>query len=244
MKFARFGRATALAMIASLGVHVQPGYAQEPVAEEGSTEIVIVGDNGSTYRLTADSLRDAAKAFRKHRPEYAPDGVMYFKLVDFSERSFDGLELYLEPRRRKSSQMSIDLPIDNQGRIVIPTELAVSADWELRSNQRNKSLQLAPLILSPESSIADRRLGNYRLQCRVSIAFARLAEPLRLLASMGDPCDNGKVAMYARSDRAITDATLGGFEGQLLREGTSKTYFVPWYDGTLSNDARLRLTYR
>ncbi|MGB3738010.1 MAG: hypothetical protein WA948_01520 [Pontixanthobacter sp.] len=38
-------------------------------------------------------------------------------------------------------------------------------------------------------------------------------------------------------------AELDGSEGQLVREGSPMTYFVPMNDETIPNAARLRLTY-
>lgn len=41
----------------------------------------MVGENGGQFRLTGDSLRDALRAFVRHRPEFAPEARLRFRVT-------------------------------------------------------------------------------------------------------------------------------------------------------------------
>lgn len=213
---------------------------------EGSDDIVVVGDNGGAYRLTGDSLRDAARAYSEHRATFAPDASLYFAVEAGDGGTLDGLSLYLRARQRGAdgSRAIVDLPIDAQGRFVLPLEIAASGDWDLRANRSRGGIRIRPLVLSPGSEIADRRFGDMRLQCRVSIAFARLSLPIRLLAGAVGPCSSRRVRLFTRAPRPLTAVTITGHAEPIDVRPDGLSYHVPLQDENIGNEARLRHIYR
>lgn len=213
---------------------------------EGSDDIVVVGDNGGAYRLTGDSLRDAARAYREHRATFAPDATLYFAVEAGDGGTLDGLALYLRARQRgeDGSRAIVDLPLDNRGRFVLPPEIAASGDWDLRANRSRGGIRIRPLVLSPGSMVEDRRFGDMRLQCRVSIAFARLSLPIRLLAGAVGPCSSSRVRLYTGAPRPLSAVTITDHPGPIDVRPDGLSYHVPLQDERIGNEARLRHIYR
>ena len=213
---------------------------------EGSDDIVVVGDNGGAYRLTGDSLRDAARAYREHSSTFAPDATLYFAVEAGDGGTLDGLTLYLRARERgeDGSRAIIDLPLDAMGRFVLPPEIAASGNWDLRANRSRGGIRIRPLVLSPGSSIPDRRFGDMRLQCRVSVAFARLSLPIRLLAGAIGPCSSSRVQLYTRAPRPLSAVTITDYAATVDVRPDGIAYHVPLQDERIGNEARLRHIYR
>lgn len=243
--------ALALAALPALASAQQPAPvaidSSAPADEaEGSDDIVVVGDNGGQFRLTSDALRDAIRAYRQHRPTYAPNSRLIFAVSAGDGGNLDGLTLYLRARRRDRDGVreTIDLPIDSDGGIEMPIDLVATGNWDLRANRARGGIRIQPLVLSPGSSPADRRFGDLRLQCRVSIAFARLSLPVRALAGAVGPCGSRRVALYTTARRAISAVTITGYSAPIDIRPNGMSYRVPLQDDSIGNEARLRLTYR
>lgn len=213
---------------------------------EGSDDIVVVGDNGDAFRLTGDSLRDAARAYREHRATFAPDATLFFAVEAGDGGTLDDLTLYLRARRRgeDGSRGILELPLDAQGRFVLPPEIAASGDWDLRANRSRGGIRIRPLVLSPGSSIPDRRFGDMRLQCRVSVAFARLSLPIRLLAGAIGPCSSSRVRLYTRAPRPLSAVTITDYVAPIDVRPDGLSYHVPLQDQSIGNEARMRHIYR
>lgn len=238
--------ATAPASARSASPAALPSDADSQPAATGSDDIVVVGDNGSLFRLTADSLRDAVRAYRQHQSTFAPAATLYLQVESGDGSSLEGLDLYLRARRRgpDGDHAIINLPLDAANRAVVPLDQVASGQWDLRSNRSRGGIRIRPLILSPGTTIADRRFGDLRLQCRVSIAFARLSLPMRALAGAVGPCGSNRVILLTRASRPISTASITGYPTPLTIRDDGVTYAVPLHDQTISNEARLRLTYR
>lgn len=209
-------------------------------------DIVVIGDSGNSFRLTADSLRDAVRAFNEHRERFAPAATLYFLVEAGDGGSLDGVNLYLRARRRdaEGDRAYIDLPLDADNRITLPLEQVASGDWELRANRARGGIRMRPQILSPGSAIADRRFGDMRLQCRVAIAFARLGLPVRLLAGAVGPCGSSAVSLVTRAPQPISAVTISDYATPIEIRADGISFVVPLQDDSISNEARLRLTYR
>ena len=213
---------------------------------EGSDDIVVVGDNGGSYRLTGDSLRDAARAYREHRATFAPNAQLYFAVEAGDGGTLDGLTLYLRARERSAdgSRTIVDLPLDERGRFILPMDVMASGDWDLRANRSRGGIRIRPLVLSPGSEIADRRFGDMRLQCRVSVAFARLSLPIRLLAGAVGPCSSSSVQLYTRVPRPLSTVTITDYAEPIDVRPDGLSYHVPLQDERIGNEARLQHVYR
>lgn len=249
------GLLAAVLLSAAGPAHAQPTAANgnvevstdsEPADAGDSDDIIVVGDNGNLFRLTADSLRDAARAYSQHRGTFAPAASLFLQVEAADGSSLDDVELYLRARRRGADgdRQSIDLPLDANHRAVLPVDQVISGQWELRTNRARGGIRIRPLVLSPGSSLADRRFGDLRVQCRVSIAFARLSLPMRALAGALGPCGSSRVTLLTRASRPISAATVTGYPAPLPIRDDGVTYAVPLHDQTIPNEARLRLTYR
>ena len=213
---------------------------------EGSGDIVVIGDNGNAFRLTADSLRDAARAYREHRANFAPQANLYFSVEAGEGGTLDGLSIYLRARRRGNDGIRaiVDLPLDERGRFVLPMVIMASGDWDLRANRSRGGIRIRPLVLSPGSEIADRRFGDLRLQCRVSIAFARLSLPVRAMAGAAGVCNNSNIGLYTRAPRPLSAVTISDYTLPIDLRPDGISYRVPLHDESIGNEARLRHIYR
>lgn len=231
-----------------------PASTPAPTASSARTEpapdveqdIVVVGDNGNLFRLTADSLRDAARAYQQHHATYAPGSALYLLVESADGSSLDGVDVYLRARRRGADgdRATISLPLDADQRAVLPVDQVATGQWELRTNRTRGGIRIRPMVLSPGSSLPDRRFGDLRLQCRVSIAFARLSLPMRALAGALGPCSSSRVTLLTRATRPISAANITGYATPLTIRDDGVTYAVPLHDQSITNEARLRLTYR
>lgn len=218
----------------------QPG----PVADD--EDIVVIGDNGGTFRLTGDALRDAAQAYQRHRVAFAPDSRLYFEVIPADGATLDGTTLHLRSRRadRDGDHERVELPLDSDRRFVLPTDVVIGGQWDLRSNRPSSAIRVRPIVLSTGSSETDRRFGDARLQCRVSIAFARLSLPVRMLAGAIGPCGSSRFAIYLGVRRPLDRVTISGYDQPLQYRADRMSFRVPLQDAAISNDARLRLFYQ
>lgn len=209
-------------------------------------ELVVVGQNGRPFRLTADSLRDAAKAFIGSRATFAPAAILMFEIRDLSAEQRAGLGLYLFSRKseKNGQHKSIDLAIDSENRFQLPIETLVAGDWELRANRSRGRLRIWPLVLSPDSTFENRRVGDFRSQCRVDIAFIRISAPFRVLVSTLNVCNNKGVQWFSKSRYALESAQVDGYNRSLVSPRDPTRYYrAPIADKTVSDNARLRLDY-
>ncbi len=213
---------------------------------EGSDDIVVVGDNGGQFRLTGDALRDALQAFVTHRSAFAPAARLRFSVKAAGNPTLDGVQVYLRDRRRlrDGTRAILDLPLDGDGRFELPADALSLGNWDLRVAGAGGGIRIQPLVLSPGSSIADRRFGDMRLQCRVSIAFARLSLPVRMLAGAVGPCGSSSVALYTSVPQEISSVSITGYAEPIDIRPNGMSFRVPLQDDSIGNEARLRLVYR
>lgn len=218
--------------------------APEPGAD--SDDIVVVGDNGESYRLTADALRDAARAYSANRARFAPASRLLFAVEAANGGSLDGIAIYLRAKRRNrdGERTIVDLPLDADNRIALPIDLVASGDYDLGANRSRGGIRIRPLVLTSPSTLTDRRFGDLRLQCRVSLAFARLSLPIRMLAGAIGPCGSSRVALYARAPQPVAGVAISGYGQPIDIRPDGLAFRVPLHDAAIGNDARLRVTYR
>lgn len=206
--------------------------------EVDSAEIIVVGDSGQGARLTADSLRDAAQAFVRNRAEFAPRSTLYLWV-----RS-DPAQLGFVLRQLHGDHLRHPLELDGANRLVVPVDLVRTGDWELRVQGAHGVPEIQPLVLSPGSELTNRRFGDARLQCRVSIAFARLSLPKRALFGAIGPCASSRVALYAKVPQAIAAAVIERPARVLELGPGAMSIRVPLHDKSIGNEARMRVTFR
>jgi hypothetical protein len=217
-----------------------------PAADTDDEDIVVIGDNGGTFRLTGDALRDAAQAYRRHRAAFAPDSRLYFEVIPAEGTSLAGTTLHLRARRanRDGDHERVELPLDSDRRFILPTDVVIGGQWDLRSNRPSSAIRVRPIVLSSGSIETDRRFGDARLQCRVSIAFARLSLPVRMLAGAIGPCGSSRFALYLGVRQPLERVSISGYDQPIQYRTDRRSFRVPLQDATIGNEARLRLVYR
>lgn len=103
-------------------------------------------------------------------------------------------------------------------------------------------------ILSPDSSEADRKLGDLRLYCRVG--WALLKDRFNFIQRAGfeaiGGCDSSRIGLYTSASRPLASAAIVAPDGASrpldILKGTR--YRIPVADKTLPDTARVKLTYR
>ena len=204
-------------------------------------DIVVVGNSGKAYRLTPGQLRAAAEAFLGNAREFAPAARLVWQVVPAS--AAEGLALTL-----RCGDDPLPIELEARGRFVLPLERLRSGKCRLTSNRAKKGggLRISPLALSPGSERDNYRFGDARLSCRVGASFA-LSEAgmmARGLFAMIGGCDSKRISIFLGGERAIAGVTIAGWKGPVELAKNGKAYRVPLYDKAISNEARVRVSYR
>ncbi len=213
---------------------------QAPAQAPDDGEILVVGDNGRSYRLSADQLRDMARAWRQHRPAFAPAADLTFKVEPRGDAALDGLALILS---NEDDGEALEIALDADRLIRLPVERMVEGKWRLRANRPRAGINLRPRVFSPGTDDRNRRLGDMRLQCRVWWAFANNDLPIWVRAggNLIGLCNSSRVALFATPEVSFSTARM--MPGDLPVEigGDRKSVRWPLHDRTMSNDARMVL---
>ncbi len=223
-------------MAAAAAAAASPAMAQENAPDE-----IVVTAQSKPMRVDARLLRVAARRFAEDRPVYAPNGVLRFELWRGGRRvAADTVPLTLTDGTR-----TLPLAIGTDGRIAFPA--IPEGKWYLLGPASAQRITLRPIVLSQGTGEAERRLGDLRAQCRVMVAMGKaqaslLALPLVGIFDLTGGCASRHFGFYYQVDRPLAAATVGGKALQLLPKGLS--YHAPLADRTLTNEARVHLSYR
>jgi hypothetical protein len=211
-----------------------------------NADIIVVGESGGEASLTADSLRDAAQAFTRHREEFAPQAQFQFSVEPIAGVALSSIAIRLRSNRRNAEggYDRIELPIDEQGRITLPAETVMTGNWSLRTSARAGTLRIRPIILSPGSTRFDRRFGDARLQCRVAIAFARMGLLARAALGTVGACSSRRVATYLGTPQPIEAVSIEGWTQPITVRDDRMSFRVPLNEASIPNEARMRITFR
>jgi hypothetical protein len=209
--------------------------------EEGGGDITVVGESGNGTALSADSLRDAARAFERHRAEFAPNARFVFVIEPQAGQTLDGADLRLRSTRRNRDDAYdvIDLPLNADGEFELPVAEVLTGRWSLRTSATAGTVRIRPIILSPGNSRFDRRIGDVRLQCRVAIAFARLGLLTRAAAGAVGPCNSSMVALISITPRPIESVTISGWNQPIEIRDNRRGFRVPLHEDSIGNEDRL-----
>ncbi len=230
-----------LLIAAPAGAAAQTAPAQSEAAAnpDDTGEILVVGMGDKGYRISADQLRDAARAWRDHRPSFAPQATLSWKVIPRDGASLDGLALILSERDGEE----IELPVGADNRVILPMERLLQGRWQLSANRQRAAINLRPEVRSPGTSDRERRFGDMRVQCRVFWAFAN--NEAGFLTRVGGGiigiCSSSRVGLYSRPDISFTTARI--MPGALPVETRSDGKSVRWplHDRSISNEARMVL---
>lgn len=211
--------------------------------DEGSAEILVVGKDKSKVRLSGDSLRDAAKAFLRHRATFSPEAKLNVQIIDASRPN---IHLWLRERTAAPGQQRqrIDLVQTEQGWFEVPAERLATGDWELRSDRLTQPIKIEPWVSSPGTTNARLRFGDLRLQCRVEIAFARLTPSGRLFSKIIDPCDSKLFDIVATPIWPIARAHIDHPALALKVSKNGRRLNVPLANKAIGNDAIVDIVFQ
>lgn len=210
-------------------------------AQETDGPDIVVTAPGKPLAIDAKVLRAAQRRLAKDRPAFAPRGRLRFELWRGGQRvAANDLGLVLTDGTRR-----LPVAVGGDGRFELP--VVPEGRWFLRGGVSAQALTLRPLVLSPDTAIEDRRLGDLRAQCRVAVAMGKaqasvLALPLIGMFDLAGGCAGRSFGFYYRVERPLAQAVAGGRTLRLSSKELS--YEAPLSDRSLDNEARVRLTYR
>ncbi|MEX5744475.1 hypothetical protein [Massilia sp. X63] len=158
---------------------------------------------------------------------------------------------------------NMPLPIDAEGRFVVPrSEAAEDAESELELNRKRHAYRTDPDIRTPGLPANQRRLGDLRLECKVTVAMAKEEIPTFVVLAIntiilrtdwcnffGDPDDfrwegvSKKAHFPFRSERPLAGAVLVDGNRSAKLEAKGKTFQVPIGNPNWSDDAVVELSY-
>ncbi len=230
-------------LCAGLAVMVaMPASAQD--VEPDGPDIVVTA--GKPLRLNAKVLRAAQRRFATDRAELSPAGALRFELWRGKARiPASTVPIVL----RDDAGRTVPVTVDGDGRIAFGP--LPEGRWFLTAPAQSQRMQLRPIILSTGTTAEDRRLGDLRLQCRVSLSMAKaqaslLAMPLIGMLDAIGGCESKRVQMFHRAEHPLASASAIGPAGpqalQLAKDGTF--YAAPLADRTLGNEVRVKVAYR
>ena len=233
--------ATLLAFAAPAAVLAQeaaPAAVPAPAEEIADGEdIVVTGMGGTGYRLTADQLRDAVRAFEQHKAEFAPDAALRWRVIPTTEA--DGLIVRLARGAER-----IEIPVDAAGEFILPAEPILSGDWRLQTNAGRRQIRIRPLTFSPGSDDNGFRMGDARLLCRVFWAFAnnQFGVFARMAFGAVGGCGSRRVAIWYRSEQPVASAVAGDVAFAVRDDGLA--YRPLLHDRAIGDEVRVVVTYR
>ncbi|QOY96223.1 hypothetical protein IM543_10590 [Massilia sp. UMI-21] len=157
----------------------------------------------------------------------------------------------------------LPVAIDADLRFVVPrSEAAEDADSELELNRKRRVYRTEPDIRTPGLPPNQRRLGDLRLECKVTVAMAKAEIPTFWVLSIntillrtdwcgffGDPEDfrwegASKNAHFPfRSERPLSGAVLIDGNRSAKLEVNGETYHVPIGNANWGDEARIELSY-
>jgi len=149
---------------------------------------------------------------------------------------------------------SLPLPVDADGRFTVPrSSAAKDADSELELNRKRNLYRIAPDVRTPGLPAHQRRLGDLRLECRVTVAMAKEEIPFMITVMINgillttDWCsffNTTKNATFSfRTEAPIRQALLVEGKRSALLHTRERSYDVPLGEESWSDDAVIELQY-
>lgn len=193
-------------------------------------------------RLTARQLRPALKVYRSGRTRRAPNSALFFETDTDARRA----GLTVSSLRLLAGGRSLAISADAQGRFTLS---GLSDDkWAIVGPCHDGALPISPLVLSPGTNEADRRLGDMRLQCDVGWAIAEQQVSLAAGAfrRVAGTCKGTRAALHAGSPRPIAraDVVTGAVMRPVRVSADGLRYSVPLGDGKMPDSAHVRFRFR
>lgn len=182
------------------------------------------------------ALHNILKAFSRYH-HYAPKAALTFRVSDVALLK-EGLHLYIE-----AEGQHFPISISQEGLFQLPPA-ARTAHATLYANRPATRLSIYPEIFSPGTTATRRRMGDLRLQCRLS--WAAISEDIFLdfkpfLTKDGDPCDAASYDIFLAKPLEMARSMTSAPGEKVPRIMGSQRFAAPVYDASLSNDAIISL---
>lgn len=154
--------------------------------------------------------------------------------------------------RIASDDESFAVPVDADGLFVVPRkQSAYDAKAELIFNLKKDAFKVTPDIRTPGLPDNVRRLGDLRLECKVSLAIAKEEIPFWLVATINtvllgtDWCMNtkGKMNFSFSTPAQLAGASLSAGERSIKLNTKKDSFTVPINDRSWPDDALVQLQY-
>jgi hypothetical protein len=218
-----------------------------PPADE-EAEIQVSG-LAKPKRASLAQFREALQAFAKYRATLAPAGPLTFEIIPWEKSGVSAANLDNVRLAFVSKTGRVEVPIDSNHRFILPDLTKLSDDYRLFSNVGKKPIIIFPRIFTPGTGLTDRRLGDLRLECQVGWGFFKSEIPIVMRAGFGlvGGCGSKRVKINNRLQKPIASVTItdaGRTMPVALDPKLPSSYRPPIYDKKLSNDARVRITFK
>lgn len=190
-------------------------------------------------------------AFDRHRKLAPAVDKLVFRL---STRAKDESPAPLAIKLVGDDGFHLPVPVGADGRFIVPrSEAAEDARSELELNRRRNLYRARPDIRTPGLPANQRRLGDLRLECKVTVAIAKEEIPFFAVALVNtvlltsDWCSFFNEKKNARfgfpSDGPVVAAVLREGERSLQLEAKDDSFMVPIGSSEWSDDAIVELSY-
>ncbi|MFZ6658427.1 hypothetical protein [Undibacterium sp. TJN19] len=213
-----------------------------PQAEEAqAVEISATKDPElKTYRQMLKGL----DAFDQQH-QLAPHAKLKFKLLPVkADITLDGVTL-----RIVSDETSINVPLDSEGRFVLPRDEKAEVDKaDLVLNKKKGQFRWRPDIRTETVPADKRRLGDLRLECEIRWAVEYEEVPFvtrNLFRMAGGPCNSSHIAVHYWAGKKFTAAYLVEGERRLQIDKTPSglQFIPPLHDKSWGNDALVEFDF-
>lgn len=222
--------------------------AQDRQEEQGAEQAAAITEPPQT--VVVSSIRDPAlQPYRRMvrgldawdaNRALAPTASLRFELWTADGRVADvnGLKLHLSGDR-----LNMEIPIDADATFVLPrSQEAYDDNADLVANKKSGQIRWRPRVRTPGVPEGTRRLGDLRLECRVSTAVRHEEIPfLHRAAALaaGGICNMPMAVFTYRAPQRLAAATLVSGERRvaLKLHDNGAGYQVPLRDKSWSNEA-------
>ncbi len=214
---------------------------------QSDDEAITVFGFSKPYQLDFVSLQSVIGAYEEAKPRFSPESELFFEVLPKNpDDKVSDISLELVPEQGDA----IALPINAQGRFIMPK--VDGSNWKLVANRGATPIAILPIVLSPNSTETNRRLGDLRAQFPAMVAIAGVSfssSELAAFDAMGG-CQGQSVNLFTRSRLPLASAWVeeNGQKSELpiqpskANDGAT-AYRMPLADKAWSNEARVHLVY-
>ena len=226
---------TGRAAVAAFLMAATPLMAQTTPPE--SEDIVVLGAGEHGYKLSAEQLRNAVRAFEQYRSQFSPSAQLVWHIIP--KRSDVGLAL-------RNGDERLPIAIAPDGTFTLPHDRLLTGQWHLVSSASKTTIHIHPRAQSPGATATRFRFGDAQLTCRVMWGFRssdfNFVE--RGLFNAVGGCTSSRLGIYFASPKPIAAVSIDHWSGKPTIAKDGMAWRLPMYDKHIGNDDLVHITYR